>query len=100
MNTLEVGRRLGVTQTRIQQLINEGLLHATNISLGAERPRWNVTEEDISNFFKRRDQYLADVKRAKELHKQIIETKNEDEDLPLELEAQLTFMEMRIPSEE
>lgn len=99
MNTLQAGQLLGVGRGRVQQLIDEGRLKATNISNGDKRPRWNITEEDIADFIKRRESFTADLQEARRLHKEIIREHNKDEDKALLLEARLTFMEMKQPSE-
>ena len=98
MNTISAGQRLGVVESRIRQLIGEGRLHATNVSLGTQRVRWDITEEDIQLFLNNRNQQITDLKEAKALHKEIVKERNEDDDKALLLEAQLTFMEMKTES--
>ena len=50
----ELAKRMQVKLAKIYAWIRSGELHAINVSDGDERPRWRITEADVSDFERRR----------------------------------------------
>lgn len=50
LTTVEVARRLNVHRTMVVNYIKSGKLLATNVSYGAQRPRYIIRESDLDMF--------------------------------------------------
>ena len=52
-NTDEAGKMAGVKRATVIRWINEGLLKATNVGDGTQRPRWQIEQEDLEEAIER-----------------------------------------------
>ena len=61
----ELAKRMQVKLAKIYTWIRSGELHAINVSDGEERPRWRLTEADVSDFERRRRTTAAPAVRRR-----------------------------------
>ena len=58
LNTEEAGKRAGVNRGTIVYWIKAGLLKATNVGDGLQRPRWQINVEDLDEAIVRRNEFF------------------------------------------
>ena len=64
----QLAKRWQVKLANIYSWIRSGDLPAINMSTGEERPRWRLTEADVSDFERRRRTTASPVSARKQRH--------------------------------
>lgn len=71
LNTEEAGKRAGVNRGTIVYWIQAGLLKATNVGDGLQRPRWQINVEDLDEAIVRRNEFFFKKNGNKKSYKNL-----------------------------